>query len=100
LLRLAAFSKGGEQFNLRGYVILSDAEPLTAAQLSNLITLFGDNVLNPGTTNSNLVVDQNLGFVRISTNAKYDNELGKLVIYEKDHESIKANATKFTLTSM
>jgi hypothetical protein len=45
-------------------------EPLTSTQLLSLTELFGVNVFNIGTINSNLVIDHKRKSVRISISAK------------------------------
>jgi hypothetical protein len=57
LIRLSHFGNDGILNNIKGYVVISDQQNLTAIQLSTLMDLFGDYVFNIGTTNTNLVVD-------------------------------------------
>ena len=96
LIRLSKFASESLSGNLKGYVVISDAEPLTASQLTELQNLFGDYVFNIGTTSNNLVVDQALGFVRISVNGAsiINNNL-----YLNEPNSANLQATTFSLKS-
>ena len=98
VIRLSKIGNDGILYNLKGYIVISDSTNLTAVQVAELQNIFGQYVFDIGTTNTNLVVDQNSGFVRISvTGATVDLETGKLYINEP--ESINLNATSFTLSS-
>lgn len=76
VIRLSKFGNDGILYNLKGYVVISDSDELTSMQLTELQNAFGSYVFNVGTTNTNLVVDQNKGFVRISV-------VGETVGYEE-----------------
>lgn len=78
----------------------NQAEDLTSAQLLYLTELFGDNVFNIGTVNSNLVVDHKKPSVKISITAKAgvlniqnDN------IFVNEPGTAKLVANHFTLTA-
>lgn len=97
LIRLSKFGKDGMLYNIRGYIIISDLTELTSAQLTELQNIFGPNVFNIGTTTSNLVVDQNLGYVRIGVSgATVDQTTGHIQIAEPN--SANLTATSFTLS--
>ena len=97
VIRLGHLRKGSMIYNLKGYIVISDQENLTSLQLSELENLFGNNVFNVGTMNTNLVIDQDNGFVRISSNAQVDQVDDALLISEPN--SINLSATKFTLSA-
>lgn len=102
IVRLGHFGNGGNTYNLKGYVVMSEnEEPLTSTQLLSLTELFGDNVFNIGTINSNLVIDHKRKSVRISISAKS----GLLtvdsndIIHIAEPGSARLVANHFTLTS-
>jgi hypothetical protein len=67
LARIAAFNNGNNGGGLiKGYVMLSDNQELTAVQLNNLVNWFGPSVFTKSAKNSSLVVDQNLPYTRIT----------------------------------
>lgn len=97
LIRLSKIGNDGILYNLRGYVIISDNTNLTAIQVAELQNIFGEHVFDIGTTNTNLVVDQDSGFVRISVKgADVDLETGNL--YMNEPNSVNLTATSFTLS--
>ena len=97
LIRLSKIGNDGILYNLRGYVIISDNTNLTAVQVAELQNIFGEHVFDVGTTNTNLVVDQDSGFVRISVKgADVDLETGNL--YMNEPNSVNLAATSFTLS--
>jgi len=66
LIRLSKIGNDGILYNLKGYVIISDTANLTAIQVAELQNIFGEHAFDIGTINTNLVIDQDSGFVRIS----------------------------------
>lgn len=102
IVRLGHFGNGGNTYNLKGYIVMSEnEEPLTSTQLLSLTELFGDNVFNIGTINSNLVIDHKRKSVRISISAN-SNILtvdSNDVIHINEPGSARLIANHFTLTS-
>lgn len=76
-------------------------EPLTSTQLLSLTELFGDNVFNIGTVNSNLVIDHKRKSVRISISARNGilNVDQNDVIHITEPGSARLVANHFTLTA-
>lgn len=101
VIRLSKFGNNGILYNLKGYVVISDITPLTAIQISELQNIFGSNVFNVGTTNSNLVVDQNLGFVRISASGETPSSvyIENDELYLREPQNAILSATSFKLKS-
>lgn len=101
IIRLGHFGNGGNTYPLKGYIVMSETEePLTSTQLLALTELFGDNVFNIGTINSNLVIDHKRKSVRISITAgsgvlSVQND----DIYISEPGTAKLAANHFTLTS-
>lgn len=48
---------------IKGYIVISDSEPLTAVQLANLKSWFGDSVFDKSTVTSGLVIDQHTEYI-------------------------------------
>lgn len=96
LARIAAFNNGNNGGGLiKGYIMLSDAQEMTAIQLNNLIQWFGPSVFTKSAKNSSLVVDQNLPYTRITfTDTETIND--QICLREGKRASVKA--TKFTLS--
>ena len=69
---------------------------ITSTQLVNLTDLFGSGVFSIGSTNSNLVVDNDASIIRISTVAEIDETTGNVTVQEGN--SITLSANKFLLT--
>lgn len=98
IIRLSKIGNDGVLYNLRGYIIISDSANLTAIQLAELQNIFGEHVFDVGTTNTNLVVDQNSGFIRIGVRGTIiDSQTGAMYINEPN--SVNLTATSFTLSS-
>ena len=103
IIRLGHFGNGGNTYPLKGYVVMTQenqSEDLTSTQLLYLTELFGDNVFNIGTVNSNLVVDHKKTSVKISISAK----AGVLNIQNEDifvnePGTARLVANHFTLTA-
>lgn len=98
VLRLAHF---GGVSSLRGYVLITAGqEGLTSSQLTLLQTLFGENVFNIGTTNSNLVVDYSSDTVIISISGIQERlQMINDDIYIKEPNSATLSANHFILTA-
>lgn len=103
LIRLSKFGKDGMLYNLRGYIVISDAEKLTVSQITELQNTFGQDVFNIGNTNSNLVVDQSLGYVRIGVTGAtlVPNQQDPTVndLYISEPNAVNLTATSFTLSA-
>ena len=95
LLRLACFKNETGGYNLKGYVRMHENN-ITSSQLVNLTNLFGSNVFNIGSANSNLVVDNDSDLVRISTAADIDEITGNVTV--REGYSITLSANKFLLS--
>lgn len=68
LARIAQFNEGNNQGgNIKGYIMISDTEPLTAVQLNQITSWFGPTAFSKSSRNSGLVIDQNTNYVRITT---------------------------------
>lgn len=96
LARIAQFNNGNNGSGLiKGYIMLSDAQEMSAIQLNNLVQWFGSSVFTKSSKNSNLVVDQNLPYTRITfTGTKIIN--GQICLREGNRATVRA--TKFTLS--
>lgn len=94
--RIAHFNNANNGGGLiKGYIILSDKEELSAEQLNNLTNWFGPSVFTKGSTGSNLVIDQELAYTRITfSNAETINGVISLV----EGKTTGVSATKFTLS--
>jgi hypothetical protein len=95
ILRLAQFKNETSGWNLKGYVRMHQSD-ITSTQLVNLTDLFGNNVFNIGSTNSNLVIDNDSDIIRISTVATVDETTGNVTVTEG--HSITLSANKFLLS--
>ena len=67
---------------MRGYVLLADPTPLSAAQLANLRNWFGDSVFDKSAITSGLVVDQNTNYVQIMVGGVEVADNGDLILNE------------------
>ena len=65
---------------MRGYVLLADPTPLSAAQLANLRNWFGDSVFDKSAITSGLVVDQNTNYVQIMVGGVEVADNGDLIL--------------------
>ena len=81
LERIAHLNNGNNQSNsstkayIRGYIMLSDEDALTPAQLTNIRNWFGDSVFDKSSMSSGLVVDQNTNYIQITVgNAEIDGD--------------------------
>ena len=104
IVRLGHFGNGGYTYPLKGYVVMSEEEePLTSTQLLSLTELFGVNVFNIGTINSNLVIDHKRKSVRISISAKAGLTIQNDNIYVQEpligSNAARLVANHFTLTA-
>ena len=88
LARIAHMNYGNNQAGdnnrsyLRGYVLLADPTPLSAAQLANLRNWFGDSVFDKSAITSGLVVDQNTNYVQIMVGGVEVADNGDLILNE------------------
>lgn len=95
LIRLSSFGpfdgNGKHVFNnIKGYIVISDGNSLTSAQLTELIARFGDNVFNIGTTIQNLVVDSSSPTTKITVSgATIEEDI--LTVYEPNSVTLQAN---------
>lgn len=96
LSRIAQFNRGNNSGGLiKGYVIISDENELSVEQVANLTNWFGSQVFTKGANTSNLVVDQNLTYIRITASNTYvDN--GDICLNEGSNTALFA--TKFKLS--
>ena len=96
LARIAHFNEGNNSGGkIKGYIILSDQQPLTSLQLNQITMWFGASAFSKSAKNSNLVIDQNTEYVRIvTTGTSIIN--GETCITEG--QTISLVATKFMLS--
>jgi hypothetical protein len=96
LARIAHFNRGNNSGGkLKGYILISDQQPLTSTQLGQITAWFGPSAFSKSSRNSGLVIDQATEYIRITTSGT--SVVGNDIVLEEGN-SATLIATKFMLS--